>query len=231
MVHGDNLGLVLPPRVASVQAVIIPCGLTVKLGQATRDAVYNACREAASTLKRAGVRAKVDDRDIYTPGWKFAEWEQKGVPLRLEIGPQDVQKKQVLAVRRDNGEKAPIAIADLKTDVLKTLDTIQADMYKRAYDTMQDRLRIVLRWEDVVPTLDDKCVVVIPWCEQEACEDDIKERSGKSAEPADERAPSAGAKSLAIPFDQKRWGELKPGTKCPACGKEAKRWTMFGRSY
>lgn len=103
----------------------------------------------------------------------------QGVPLRLEIGPQDVQKKQVLAVRRDIGEKSPIAIADLTTGVSKTLDTIQADMYKRAYDTMQDRLRVVLRWEDVVPTLDDKCVVVIPWCEQEACEDDIKERSGK----------------------------------------------------
>lgn len=77
MVHGDNLGLVLPPRVASVQAIIIPCGLTVKLNQATRDAVFNACKEATSTLKKAGVRAKMDDRDIYTPGWKFAEWEQK----------------------------------------------------------------------------------------------------------------------------------------------------------
>lgn len=104
----------------------------------------------------------------------------QGVPLRLEIGPQDVQKKQVLGVRRDNGEKAPIAVADLATGVSKTLETIQSDMYNRAYDTIQGRLRIVLDWKDVVPTLDDKCVVVIPWCEEEACEDDIKERSGKS---------------------------------------------------
>jgi prolyl-tRNA synthetase len=138
-------------------------------------------------------------------------------------------------------------VADLATGVSKTLETIQSDMYKRAYDIVQGRLKTVLKWEDLVPTLDDKCVAVMPWCEEEACEDDIKERSGKSyensynfmpilinvlrAEPTDERAPSAGAKSLAIPFDQKRWGELKPGTKCPGCGKEAKRWTMFGRSY
>lgn len=88
MVHGDNLGLVLPPRVASVQAIIIPCGLTVKLDQATRDTVFNACKEAASTLKRVGIRARVDDRDIYTPGWKFAEWEQKVRPtLALTVMP------------------------------------------------------------------------------------------------------------------------------------------------
>lgn len=106
----------------------------------------------------------------------------QGVPLRLEIGPQDVQKKQILGVRRDTGEKAPITVADLATGVSKALETIQSDMYQRAYDTIQGRLRTVLKWEDVVPTLDDKCVVVMPWCEEEACEDDIKERSGKSYE-------------------------------------------------
>lgn len=131
-------------------------------------------------------------------------------------------------------------------------------MYKRAFDAVQERLKIVTKWDDFVPTLDAKSVVVMPWCEVESCEDDIKERSGKSyvftstlchpnfswcsantyissihysSEPTDERAPSAGAKSLAIPFDQKRWGEIKPGTKCPACDRDAKRWTMFGRSY
>lgn len=89
MTHGDNLGLVLPPRVASVQAIIIPVGLTVKLDSATREAVYAACKEVAKSLKKVGVRARVDDRDIYTPGWKFAEWEQK-----VRLGSRIVLEKK-----------------------------------------------------------------------------------------------------------------------------------------
>lgn len=77
MIHGDDLGLVLPPKVASVQVVIIPCGLTVKMTQQDKDAVYEACRDVAKSLKAVGVKAKVDERDLYTPGWKFADWEQK----------------------------------------------------------------------------------------------------------------------------------------------------------
>lgn len=175
----------------------------------------------------------------------------QGVPIRLEIGPKDLQKKQAIAVRRDNGVKATVPMDSLERHLPSLLETIQEDMYNRAREIFDQRLIQVTKWEDVVPTLDNKCVVVMPWCEVEACEDDIKERSGKkwalipyfrepladafysfSAEQTDERAPSAGAKSLAIPFDQSRWGPIEPGkTKCPACGMDAKRWTMFGRSY
>ncbi|KAF7975507.1 hypothetical protein HWV62_9308 [Athelia sp. TMB] len=232
MVHGDNQGLVLPPRVASVQVVIVPCGITAKTTEADRASINEACNELAKTLKQSGIRAKADVRDGYTPGWKFNEWEQKGVPLRLEIGPNDLAKKQTLTVRRDTGAKAPEPLADIAGTVSKLLETIQSDMFTRARDTYHSRLIEVTKWEDVVPNLDNKCVVVLPWCEEEACEDDIKERSGRASEPQDERAPSAGAKSLAIPFDQSRWTPIEPGkTKCPACGKDAKRWTMFGRSY
>lgn len=231
MVHGDNQGLVLPPRVASIQVVIVPCGLTVKLPLDERKAVLDACQDAATVLKKAGVRVKADLREGYTPGWKFAHWEQKGVPLRLEIGPADLKQKQTLSVRRDNAEKGAIAIADLTTAIPKLLDTVQSDMFNRANDIFQSRLKKVTEWDDVVPTLDGKNIVVLPWCETESCEDDIKERSGRASEEADERAPSAGAKSLAIPFDQSRWGPIKEGTKCPACARPAKRWTMFGRSY
>ncbi|OSX63503.1 hypothetical protein POSPLADRAFT_1065727 [Postia placenta MAD-698-R-SB12] len=232
MIHGDNQGLVLPPRVASVQAVIVPCGVTAKTSDAQRKAISDRCEALAAALKAAGVKAKADLREGYTPGFKFNDWEQKGVPLRLEIGPADLAKDQTLSVRRDTGVKAPLPLADITTSVPQLLDAIQADMFRRAQDTYFSRLRVVTRWEEVVPTLDDKCVAVIPWCEEEACEDDIKERSAKSAEPTDERAPSAGAKSLCIPFDQSRWPAIEPGkTKCPACGKDAKRWTMFGRSY
>ncbi|KAJ7623394.1 hypothetical protein FB45DRAFT_925519 [Roridomyces roridus] len=232
MVHGDNQGLVLPPRVASVQTVIVPCGITAKSTDETRAQINNACADLAKTLKKAGIRAKADLRDGYTPGYKFNDWEQKGVPLRLEIGPNDLAKQQTLTVRRDTGAKNPISLADIGATVSALLDKIQNDMYTKAKMTYDSSLKEVTRWDDVVPTLDNKCVVVMPWCEVEACEDDIKERSGRASEPQDERAPSAGAKSLCIPFDQARWTPIVPGqTKCPACGKDAKRWTMFGRSY
>ncbi|KAJ3843727.1 hypothetical protein EV361DRAFT_947282 [Lentinula raphanica] len=232
MVHGDNQGLVLPPRVASIQVVIVPCGITVNTSDEIRSKIEGACDDLAKTLKKAGLRVKADLRDDKTPGYKFNDWEQKGVPLRLEIGPNDLAKQQTLAVRRDSGLKSPVALENISSTVSELLDTIQSDMLKRAQETYQSRLQEVTKWEDVVPTLDGKNVVVLPWCEREACEDDIKERSAKASEPTDERAPSAGAKSLCIPFDQSRWTPIEPGkTKCPACGNDAKRWTMFGRSY
>ncbi|CAL1708919.1 unnamed protein product [Somion occarium] len=232
MIHGDNQGLVLPPRVASIQVVIVPCGITAKTSDEQRKTINDKCEEVAQTLKKVGVKAKADLRDVYTPGFKFNDWEQKGVPLRLEIGPADIAKQQTLTVRRDTGVKAPIPLADITTSVPQLLETIHNDMFKKAQDIYFSRLKQVTKWEDIVPTLDNKCVAVIPWCEEEACEDDIKERSGRSAEPQDERAPSAGAKSLCIPFDQSRWTPIVPGqTKCPGCGKDAKRWTLFGRSY
>ncbi|KIK63847.1 hypothetical protein GYMLUDRAFT_40931 [Collybiopsis luxurians FD-317 M1] len=232
MVHGDNQGLVLPPRVACIQVVIVPCGITVNTSTETRTKIETACDELAKTLKKAGIKAKADLRDDKTPGYKFNDWEQKGVPLRLEIGPNDLAKRQTLGVRRDNGVKNPLPLENISSLVSQLLEAIQSDMFKRAQETYYSRLREVTAWEDVVPNLDAKNVVVIPWCEVEACEDDIKERSAKASEPTDERAPSAGAKSLAIPFDQSRWTPIEPGkTKCPACGRDAKRWTMFGRSY
>ncbi|KAJ3788535.1 hypothetical protein GGU10DRAFT_384849 [Lentinula aff. detonsa] len=231
MVHGDNQGLVLPPRVASVQVVVVPCGITVNTSNETRSKIEGACDELAKTLKKAGIKVKADLRDK-TPGYKFNDWEQKGVPLRLEIGPNDLAKQQTLTVRRDNGVKSAVALDNIASTVSQLLESVQNDMFKRAQETFHSRLKEVTKWEDVVPTLDSKNVVVLPWCEREACEEDIKERSAKASEPTDERAPSAGAKSLAIPFDQSRWTAIEPGkTKCPACGNDAKRWTMFGRSY
>ncbi|KAI0944886.1 hypothetical protein AcW1_001710 [Taiwanofungus camphoratus] len=180
MVHGDNQGLVLPPRVAAVQAVVVPCGITAKTGDAERRAINDKCAELAQVLKAAGVKARADLREGYTPGFKFNDWEQKGVPLRLEIGPADLAKAQTLSVRRDTGVKAPLPLADIAAAVPRLLETIQGDMFARAQAAYFARLRAVTRWEDVVPTLDDKCVVVMPWCEEEACEDDIKERSARA---------------------------------------------------
>ncbi|KAF8169918.1 hypothetical protein K438DRAFT_1854963 [Mycena galopus ATCC 62051] len=216
----------------AVQVVIVPCGITAKTTDESRAAINDACAELAKTLKKVGVRAKADLRDVYTPGYKFNDWEQKGVPLRLEIGPNDLAKQQTLSVRRDTGVKHPIGLADIGPTITALLATIQSEMFSRAKATYDSCIKEITKWDDVVPTLDAKNVVAIPWCEVEECEDDIKERSGRASEPQDERAPSAGAKSLCIPFDQSRWTPIVPGqTKCPACGKDAKRWTMFGRSY
>ncbi|KAJ7355494.1 hypothetical protein DFH08DRAFT_852579 [Mycena albidolilacea] len=232
MVHGDNQGLVLPPRVASVQVVIVPCGLTAKTTEESRAKVNTACEELVKTLKKAGIRAKADLREGYTPGYKFNDWEQKGVPLRLEIGPNDLAKQQTLSVRRDTGAKNPVDLANIGPTVTALLDTIQSDMFSKAKATYDSSIKEITHWDDFVPALDAKNIVAIPWCEVEECEDDIKERSGRASEPQDERAPSAGAKSLCIPFDQSRWAPIVAGqTKCAACGKDAKRWTLYGRSY
>ncbi|KAI6045229.1 hypothetical protein EDC04DRAFT_2636558 [Pisolithus marmoratus] len=180
MVHGDNQGLVLPPRVACVQVVVVPCGITAKTGDAERNRINDACDELAKSLVDIGVRAKADLREGYTPGYKFNDWEQKGVPLRLEIGPNDLVKQQTVSVRRDTGAKAPIPLSELRAAVPALLETIHMDMYTKALNEYNSRLKEVTRWEDFVPTLDNKCIAVIPWCEEEACEDDIKERSARS---------------------------------------------------
>ncbi|KAF8908658.1 prolyl-tRNA synthetase [Gymnopilus junonius] len=180
MVHGDNQGLVLPPRVASVQVVVVPCGITAKTTDEKREEINGKCEELAKKLKKAGVRAKADLREGYTPGYKFNDWEQKGVPLRLEIGPNDLAKSQTLTVRRDTGAKAPIPLANVESTVSQLLQTIQADMYTKAKKEYDGHVVEVTKWEEFVPALDGKNVVAIPWCDREACEDDVKERSGRA---------------------------------------------------
>lgn len=233
MVHGDNKGLVMPPRVSQVQVVIVPCGITVKTLPKERDMILDACQMTAKNLQKAGLRAKADLRDNYNPGYKFNDWELRGVPVRIEIGPKDLEKHQVVAVRRDTGVKDDIKADGLESTLKALLDTIHNDMFKRADDVYRAHRKVVTEWADFTPTLNGKNHVIIPWCEVESCEDAIKDRSARQAdddEPQDERAPSMGAKSLCIPFDQTQYPDIS-GKKCPQCGQSAKSWTMFGRSY
>ncbi|RKP05829.1 hypothetical protein THASP1DRAFT_32338 [Thamnocephalis sphaerospora] len=234
MVHGDDKGLVLPPRVASVQVIVVPCGITARSTEEDRKRINAGVEEVVRTLKRAGVRARSDVRDNYTPGYKFNHWELRGVPIRLEVGPKDLEKRSTMSVRRDNGSKAAIAMDDLQTAVPALLRTIQDDMFARAKATFNQHVCRVEKWDDFVPTLNGKNLVLIPWCEREECEDSIKERSARAdeGEEQDERAPSMGAKSLCIPLELPQDGTIVPGeTKCVACDHHAKRYALFGRSY
>ncbi|KAG0019015.1 hypothetical protein BGZ80_006416, partial [Entomortierella chlamydospora] len=236
MIHGDDKGLVLPPRVASVQVIVIPCGINAKTSDEDKAAVEERVADILKQLKKAGIRAKSDDRTTYTVGYKFNHWELRGVPLRLEVGPKDVSNNQVLAARRDNGEKTTIQHAELVKGVRDLLDTVQSDMFTRAKATRDANVAHIVDWKDFVPALDDKKICLIPWCETPACEDEIKEKSARTniatAEVQDEKAPSMGAKSLCIPLEQPQDKPIVAGeTKCVSCGKDAKRWALFGRSY
>ncbi|GAB1319411.1 hypothetical protein MFIFM68171_09621 [Madurella fahalii] len=237
MIHGDDKGLVLPPRIAKIQSILIPVGLTAKMTAEEKDKHLKQVDELFGILKKAGIRVDVDLRDGYTPAWKFNDWELKGVPLRLEFGPKDAAKEVVSYARRDTGEKGTIPISELTTKVPELLETIQQDMYNKAEAAYRAHRLKITDWNEVVPALDAKNVVIIPHCLVPECEDKVKElTTGRSDEapdtPEGQRAPSMGMKSLCIPFEQPE-GLVKGETKClnPECTRLAEQWCMFGRSY
>ncbi|KAJ8122984.1 hypothetical protein ONZ43_g956 [Nemania bipapillata] len=236
MIHGDNKGLVLPPRVSKIQVVIISVGITAKTSAEVRENLGKQVEELENSLNGAGVRVEVDNREGYTPGFKFADWEMKGVPLRLEFGPKDAANSVVSYSRRDTGAKGTIPVAEIASQVPALLETIQKDMYNKANEYFTSHRLVLNDWAEVVPALDARNVVLIPFCGEPSCEDQIKDKtkSDKHRElgPDGKPQPSMGMKSLCIPFDQPS-GLVQNETKClnPGCGRFAKSWVMFGRSY
>lgn len=232
MVHSDNKGLVIPPRVAQFQTVIIPVGLTTKTSKDVEEKVFDTCKKLEARLKADGIRVATDYEQYYSPGWKFAQWELKGVPVRLEVGPKDVANESVLAVRRDTGAKSSIKLAEIDKKLPELFDEIHNSLYKKAKDTFDAHRVVVHTWKEFVHNLNQKNIVVAPWCGRMECEEDIKKDSATtdSGEEfvVDEKAPSMGAKSLCIPFKQPK---LEAGEKCVKCGQPAVNFTMFGRSY
>lgn len=236
MIHGDDKGLVLPPRISKIQTVLIPVGLTAKTTPEERTKHGEKVEEIRKTLKDAGLRVEADLREGYTPPWKFNDWELKGVPLRLEFGPKDAAKEVVSYARRDTGEKGTIPIAELATKVPELLETIQKAMYDKADAAFRSHRLVISAWDKVVPALDSKNVVLIPHCLDGKCEDHIKDitkGSGVELMADGQKAPSMGMKSLCIPFEQPEGGLVKGETKClsPDCDKLAETFVMFGRSY
>ena len=231
MVHSDDKGLVLPPRVAPLQLVIVP----IVMPGVDEAALQKAAHEIAAPLLEAGVRVKVDDRDNYNPGWKYNHWELKGVPLRLELGPKDLAKKCVRMVRRDSGAKSDVPWAVLTQRVSLELVTMQHEMLEKARGRRDESLARVTEWEQFVPAVGQGKLALTPFCDETEWEEAVKTRSKEEALAAagegaeDERcATSVAAKTLCIPFDQP---SLPEGTKCFISGKPAKCWVLWGRSY
>ena len=208
MVHGDDKGLVLPPRVAPVQIIIIPI-----VFKENKEKVIEKAREILKKLKLKNYNVELDYRDSYTPGWKFNEWELKGIPLRIEIGPKDVEADQLVIVRRDTNEKQTIKTKDLEKKVEQILNDIQDSLFKKAKEYLTKSIVEVHNFNDFLNAIKNKKMAKAMFCGQNACEDDIKDKT-------------EGATCRCIPFEQ------KPAKgHCVQCGKEAKFWAIFGKGY
>ena len=206
MAHGDDNGLVLPPAVAPVQVVVVPIAQH-------KEGVLEKAAELYNTLKAAGIRVKLDDSDN-SPGWKFAEYEMRGVPLRIEIGPKDIEQNQCVAVERHNRNKTFVPL-DKLTDVVKErLQAVHDGMYQKALDNLSSRTYSCTSIDEIKSMLENNGdgFVKAMWCGDEACEDKIKELTGVG--------------SRCIPFEQEHLDD-----KCICCGKPAKCMVIFGKAY
>src|SRR5262245_21790509 len=175
MTHGDDAGLMLPPRVAPYQVVIVP--IPPRKGDWS-EAVLPKARAVADTLRAGGVRVHVDDRDTQQPGFKYADWEMRGVPLRLEIGPKDIEKDQCVLVRRDTRSKTFVPLAGLAGHVRALLETIQGDLLARARRFVEENTTRVSTYDEFKRVMSDKRgFIVTGWCRDAGCEAKIKEET------------------------------------------------------
>lgn len=207
MVHGDDKGLVIPPKVAPIQVVVVPI-------HKDKDAelVKSKAAEIAQDLKQVGIRVHVDDRDAYTSGWKFNEWEMKGVPLRINIGARDIEKGTVEFVRRDNREKTQHERIKLVDVTNSLLDSIQMSLYEKARKMLEGFMSMPATYDDFKLAVEKGGFASAGWCTAQECELKIKEETG-----ADIRV---------LPFDQAG----KPD-KCIYCEQPAKKLALFARAY
>lgn len=205
MVHGDDSGLKLPPKVAPTQIMVVPI-------QQKKEGVLDKAYELRSRLLERGFRVKVDDSDK-SPGWKFSECEMRGVPFRIEIGPKDIENNKCVFVRRDTREKIEVNLDEVEGKAAELLDTIQSDMYEAAKKHLETHIYSAVSWDEFCDTINNKPgFVKAMWCGDRACEDKIK----------DELA----ATSRCMPFEQEQLSDT-----CVCCGKPAKKMVYWGRAY
>ena len=205
MVHGDDNGLVLPPEVAPIQVVIVPI-------RQQAEGILEKCDEIAKKLRYVGVRVKVDASE-HTPGWKFAEWEMKGVPLRLELGPRDLAEGKVALSKRYNGEKLVGAIEDVEAEIPALLKAIQEEMYQKALAFLQTKIVDVENLEELKAALEKGGYARMAYCGEPECEDAIK-------------AFTNGGTARCIYKE-----EVPEGSVCPVCGKPSKIVAYFAKAY
>ena len=207
MVHGDDNGLVLPPRIAPVQTRVIPIAQH-------KEGVLEKANELTERLKKAGYSVKIDDSEK-SPGWKFSEQEMLGIPTRIEIGPKDIEQNQVVVVRRDTREKIVVSLDEIETKLGEILETIQKDMYDRAKAFLDSHIDFAETMDEMNEKFNTKRgFIKAKWCGSAECEDEIKAATG-------------GATTRCICKED----QVKDGDTCIFCGKQAKHVVYFGKAY
>ena len=205
MTHGDNNGLVLPPKVAPIQVIVVPVAQQ-------KEGVLDKAYELLDRLKAAGIRARIDASNN-SMGWKCAQWEMKGVPVRLEIGPRDIENNVCMAVRRDNGEKITVGLDELETMIPQVLDQVQQGLFDKAKENLDSHIFAASSVEEAKALQEEHGgFIKTMWCGDLACEEKMKEEAGMS--------------SRCIPFEQEDLGDT-----CPCCGKPAKHMIYWGIAY
>ena len=204
MTHGDDEGLILPPAIAPFQVVIVPVA-------AHKPGVTEKAEELAARVSKFA-RVKLDNSDN-SPGWKFSQWEMKGVPLRLEIGPKDIEKNQCVLVRRDTREKYFVSLDDLETEIPRLLNELARNIYNRALENRENRTWSATTMDEVKELAEkNNGYIKTMWCGDLACEEKMKEEAGLS--------------SRCMPFEQEKLSDV-----CPCCGKPANLMVYWGKAY
>ncbi len=209
MIHGDDKGLIMPPKVAPVQVVIVP----IPFKGLEAEAIAAKTKQIKADLQAKGITVFLDDRTEYTPGWKFNQWELKGVPLRVEVGPRDIKNGQCVMVRRDSGQKAFVKDADILVTGEQLLNDIQDSMLAKARSSLAEKTTPIKSYDEFKQVVEGKGgFVKAAWCGDPDCEKKVKDETG--------------ATIRVLPFEKET-----PETSCIICGKEAKDVAYFARSY
>ena len=224
MMHGDNKGLVLPPKVAPTQVVIVP----IKTSKDNAEEIIGKGNEIYEQLKKENIRVIFDDSEMHTPGWKYAQWELKGVPIRIEYGKKDLSKGQVTFFCRDTLEKFTVKFEDIINKIKETLDTIQKRMFEKQVERVKNSTTHAKDFNSFLEGLNKGNLVYTPWCKDSDCEDKVKEKVKEIAEKSQEQDTVGTCKTLNMPLKQEK---LNEDDKCFFCGKKAQTWAIWGRSY
>lgn len=205
MAHGDNRGLKLPPKVAPIQVVVVPVAQN-------KEGVLEKAHELYNSLKSM-FRAEIDDRDNVSPGFKFNDWEMKGVPVRIELGPRDIENGVCVLVRRDTAEKVVVKLNEVEKVIAETLEKIHNNMFEECKKRLEEKTTIATTLDEFITSMNEhQGFIKAMWCGDPACEEKIKELTA--------------AKSRCMPFEQEKISD-----KCVCCGKPADKMVIWGRQY